>query len=265
MDLLTLGLLGGTSLVGAGLNFLGSQNQAQASREASQLQTQLQAQALQAQMIQNQRNQENIQPFLNTGTGAAGQLTNRLTDLTSPITMDQASLERTPGYQFTKLQGLKATQNSAAARGLGVSGAAIKGAANYATGLADTTWKSQWDVANQNQTNAFNRLYQTSALGANAAVGAGTLGQSNANSQSNIFGNMGTTGAQGILGSAAAQNQGLGAISSGLGSAGNLYFLNNLLANRGASGSGMYAAGGTLDTDLTRGAIPYAPSLGYNG
>jgi hypothetical protein len=241
MDPLTLGLLGGTSLVSAGLGFLGSQNQANASRQASNQQAQMQAMALQAQMIQNQRNQENISPYLATGSGAAGQLTNRLTELTSPIVMDQHALEQTPGYQFTLGQGLKATQSAAAARGLGVSGAALKGASNYATGLADNTYKTQFDIANTNQTNAFNRLYQTSALGANAAVGAGTLGQANANSQGNILGNMGTTQAHGTLGAAAAQNQGLNAIGGSLNNLTSLYYLNNLIGNRGGSNAGSMA------------------------
>lgn len=62
-----------------------------------------------------------------------------------PGRMDQATLEATPGYQFALSQGLKATQNSAAARGLGVSGAAMKGAAAYATGLADNTYQQQFN------------------------------------------------------------------------------------------------------------------------
>jgi hypothetical protein len=246
------------SVVSGGLGFLGSQNQANASREASNQQAQVQAQALQAQMIQNQRNQENIAPYLATGSGAAGQLTNRLTELTSPILMDQASLEKTPGYQFTLNQGLKATQSGAAARGLGVSGAALKGASNYATGLADNTYKTQFDIANTNQSNAFNRLYQTSALGQNAAVGAGTLGQSNANSQSNILGNMGTTAAQGILGSAAANNQGLNSLAGGMNNLASMYMMNNLLNRNG--GGGLFGSGGSEWTPEMQNSLTWGPS-----
>jgi hypothetical protein len=246
MDPLTLGLLGGTSLISSGLGFLGSRNQANASREASNQQAMMQAMALQQQAIQNQRNQDNIAPYLATGSGAAGQLTNRLTELTSPIVMDQHALEQTPGYQFNLTQGLKATQSAAAARGLGVSGAALKGASTYATGLADSTYQNQFNNANINQTNAFNRLYQTSALGSNAAVGAGTLGQANANAQSNILGNMGTTQAQGTLGAAAATNNGYNAIGNGLNNLTSLYYMNNLFGNRGGSGgsgTGLFGGG----------------------
>lgn len=56
-------------------------------------------------------------------------------------TMDQ--LAATPGYQFTLDQGLKATQNGYAAQGLGTSGAALKGGADYASGLASQTFNQQ--------------------------------------------------------------------------------------------------------------------------
>jgi hypothetical protein len=55
----------------------------------------------------------------------------------------QAGLEQTPGYQFTLQQGLKSAQNAAAARGLGVSGAALKASDTFATGLANSTYNQQ--------------------------------------------------------------------------------------------------------------------------
>lgn len=75
---------------------------------------------------------------------------------TVPGQMTEAQLEQMPGYQFTKNQGLQSVQNSAAARGLGVSGAALKGAANYATGLAD---QNQQQFFNQQQS-LFNNAQQ---------------------------------------------------------------------------------------------------------
>lgn len=202
MDPLTIGLLGGTSLASAGLNFLGGQNQAAASREASNQQTMMQALALQNQMRQQAQLQENIAPYLAAGAGGANMLTQRLPELTSPITMDQATLEKTPGYQFNLTQGLKAAQSAAAARGLGVSGAALKGATTYATGLADSTYQNQFNNANINQTNAFNRLYQVAGLGSGAATGAGQIGQSNANSQGALYNAMGQSQGAGTMGAA---------------------------------------------------------------
>src|SRR4249920_2930399 len=62
-----------------------------------------------------------------------------------PGQMTQAQLEQTPGYQFDLSQGLKAVQSAAAARGLGVSGASLKGAGNFATGLANKTYLDQFN------------------------------------------------------------------------------------------------------------------------
>ncbi len=107
-----------------------------------------------------------------------------------PGQMTQAELEQTPGYQFNLAQGLKATQSAAAARGLGVSGAALKGASTYATGLADSTYQQQFqnaqtrysDVYNLNtaqQTNLqnqFSRLSDTAKIGESAAAATGVQG-----------------------------------------------------------------------------------------
>src|SRR4051812_38164669 len=70
--------------------------------------------------------QSEFQPYLDTGAQANTALSSRLGELTSPVVMDQAALERTPGYQFNRNQGLKSVENGATARGLGVSGAAQK-------------------------------------------------------------------------------------------------------------------------------------------
>jgi len=131
-----------------------------------------------------------------------------------PMRMTQAELEQTPGYQFTREQGLKAVQGAAAARGLGVSGASLKGAATYATGLADNTYKTQFDVAQKrfedylnlntgqqgNVTNQFNRLGTIATLGANAAAQTGTQGTALANQSGKYLESAGLAQAAGTTG-----------------------------------------------------------------
>lgn len=109
-----------------------------------------------------------LTPYSAAGRSAVNQLMERLPQLTSPITMDQATLEKTPGYQFIRDQGLRAAQQSATVRGLGLSGAQIKGAEAFATDLANTTYKDQFNLENINRTNAFNRLLQTVGMGQQA-------------------------------------------------------------------------------------------------
>jgi hypothetical protein len=140
----------------------------------------------------------------------------------------QAALEATPGYQFTLAQGLQANQNAMAAKGLGVSGAAMKGAATYATGLASQTYQQQYQNAmtnagftagtgatyggfantslNQNTNfqgnlqNSFNRLQATAQLGENAGSATGTTGQLAATSGGNALIAGGNAQAAGTLG-----------------------------------------------------------------
>lgn len=164
----------------------------------------------------------------------------------------QAALEATPGYQFTRDQGLKSVQNSAAARGLGVSGAALKGAARFATGLADQTLNTQANIFGNNVSrtqgifqsnlnNYLNPLMYLSNLGENAAATAGQQGVQ-------AVGNAG----QALIGGANAQAAGIvggaNAISSGLnGVAGapmNYMLYNKLLGGGGAGGGG----GGYVDS-----------------
>jgi hypothetical protein len=100
-----------------------------------------------------------------------------------PGNMTQEQLEATDGYQFTRDQGLKSVQSATAARGLGISGAALKGAAEYATGLANKTYLDQFNIRQKqfddyinlntgqqtNLQNQFGRLNSIATLRANVA------------------------------------------------------------------------------------------------
>lgn len=167
--------------------------------------------------------QNNLQPYMQTGQLANTALQNATglnsdnplaSSLLSPITMNEPQLQQTPGYQFNQTQGLKATQNAAAARGLGVSGAALKGAATYATGLADNTYQNQFNNAVTNQTNQFNRLQGLAAGGQNAAAGLGGIAT---NTGANIASTISGAG-NAIAGS---QIAGSNALASGLSGAAN--------------------------------------------
>jgi hypothetical protein len=95
--------------------------------------------------------------------GAAGAPSNSMMDF----------LAQTPGYQFTRQQGLESVQSGFAAQGLADSGAALKGAANYATGLAENTYQSQL--------NNYLNLMNTGLTAATAGGQLGVQSQSTAN------------------------------------------------------------------------------------
>jgi hypothetical protein len=188
----------GSAVVGAGASIAGASAQAGATKDAS---------AQQMAMYQQTRN--DLLPFQKFGQAGANQLQSQLPNLTAPITMDEATLRNTPGYQFNLQQGLKSVQNGAAARGLGVSGAAMKGAASYATGLADSTYQNQFNNANTNQTNAYNRLMGVAQLGENAAAQTGAYGTQTAQSIGNNTIQGGNATAAGYLGAANALTNGV--------------------------------------------------------
>lgn len=163
----------GAGALGAGASIYGANKASSAQQNAAQT-------AADTSLNMYGQTKQTLAPFVQGGQDALTKLQSN-NYYTDPINMDQATLEKTPGYQFTQTQGLKAVANSAAARGLGNSGAALKGAANFATGLADNTYKTQFDIANTNQTNAYNRLKGLIDTGENAGAQTGTAGTSAAN------------------------------------------------------------------------------------
>lgn len=158
-----------------------------------------------------------------------------------------AGLEATPGYQFVRDQGLRATQNSFAAQGLGSSGPALAGAAQFASGLASTTYNQQfqnWLTELQNEYNMYtqnvnqqygiwqgqnalglqqnqqiyNMLGGLAGSGQNAAAGLGSAGLSAASTSANLLGAAGASTAAGIIGSNNALTSGFSGAANAAGS-----------------------------------------------
>jgi hypothetical protein len=260
--------MGISSLVGAGISgaasIFGSSQQASASKKAAAIQAQSAANALNAQMSIYNQNQSNAQSYMDTGKAASLELGALLdnyradtplpSQLTQPLT--QADLEATPGYAFTLSQGLKASQNSAAARGLGLSGAALKGAASYATGLSDQTYNTRFNQNLQqgqqifadnvtNQTNSYNRLLGAAQLGANAAAGQAQVGQATGANIGNDLISAGNAAAAGINGAAAATTSGINgvanAVNSGITGYNSNALTQALLASKGITAQGLFS------------------------
>ncbi len=141
------------------------------------------------------QNRELLSPFVTGGQKAYGTLNDLLGVGGNSDTM-QKTLEGLPGYQFTRDQGLKSVQNSAAARGLGSSGAAMKGAASFATGLANSTWGSYADRIQASANtgmgagSAIAGVGQATGAGiANSQIAAGNASAAGYNGMANSFGN----------------------------------------------------------------------------
>lgn len=169
--------MAGTAILGSAV--IGGISTMFGASKAAKAQTNAAALAAQTQMNMYNQTRSDLAPYRDLGTRQAAELERRMPELTSDINLDEELQKNSTvqqAYDFTRTQGLKAAQNSAAARGLGVSGAALKGATAFATGLADNTYQNLFNMENTNRTNAYNRLKGLVDTGAAAAGATGTAG-----------------------------------------------------------------------------------------
>lgn len=137
--------------------------------------------------------------------------------LQQQFSFNPQDLQTTPGYQFALQQGMRQVNNSAASRGLGLSGAQLKGATSFATGLADQTYGNQFNRAlsqfNTNYqvaSNNVNNLQNLVNTGQNSAAQTGQAALSGANNAGNYLTQGANAQAAGIMGTANAVNSGVG-------------------------------------------------------
>ena len=131
-----------------------------------------------------------------------------------PFNPTMAQLEQTPGFQFTRDQGIQATTNSAAAMGLGKSGSLLKGIDAFSTGLASTTFQQQFNNYWAQLSQVYNMLSGTSTVGENAAAQTGQAGTNAAATGGGFLSAAGQNLGAGTLNAAGAATNALGGISS---------------------------------------------------
>lgn len=222
--------LGTTAAVSAGASAYGSSKAASAQEKAAN-------NATNAQRSMFDVTQQNLEPYNTTGQNAL----QRANDLAGTFNFNptMAQLSQTPGYQFTNNQGLKSVQNAAAARGLGTSGAALKAAAQYSTGLANNTYQNQFNNALSSYQTNLGGLQNIANLGENAAAGVGNAAtQTGGQFGSNIIG-AGNAAAAGY-------NTAAGAVGNAGNSAVSGYLTNNLIQGLYANPGQNINSGGAI-------------------
>ena len=205
MDPFTLALMGGTSLASGALSFLGSRRAAGAQRQAAQTSGLFgliaQQQAIQAQQEAQRKGMEAInrgvesyQPYQSAGVGATNQLA-QLFGPTGAYTRQPtlAELQMDPSYAFREQQGMKALQQSAAARGGLLSGSTLKGIQQYGQGLASEEYGNAYNRFMANRAAATQGLQNLAGGGLTAAGGMGNLASSAANLYSGTGTNIANT------------------------------------------------------------------------
>ncbi len=178
-------------------------------------------------------NRADMQPWLDSGKNALGQLNQQMPNLTRGFSM--ADFQADPGYAFNLQQGQQAIERSAAARGGLDSGATMKSLAGYSQGLAGQQYDAAFNRYNTTQGNTFNRLATMAGMGQQAATTNAANGTATANSIGNNM--MGAGNAQ-AAGQIAQGNN----ITSLVGSGMNTWLGNQYLNKYGNAGNG---SGGT--------------------
>ena len=219
-----------TAIVGAAV--VGAASTVYASGKAADAQVQAANTAAQTQLGMYNQTRSDLAPYRQMGEDAYATLQPKLKDLTDGVSIDPNVLKDSDYYRFAESQGLKTAQNSAAARGLGKSGAALKGATSFAEGLATGTYKDAFNMAVTNQTNTFNRLKSLIDTGNNAAAQTGSAGSTAATGAANA--QIGAGNAQ-----AAGYNAAGGAIANAANNVGG-YAAYKGLYGGGGSGSPAY-------------------------
>lgn len=164
-----------TAVIGSAV--IGGAAQIYGANKAADTQSKNADRVAQIQQQQYQQTREDLSPYRAIGGDASNRLTSRLSELTTPISVNPDDFQNSDYYKFLSTQGQRGVTNSAAARGLASSGAALKGAATFAKGLASQEWQNNFNMQNINQTNAFTRLKSLVDTGAGAATGTGVLGE----------------------------------------------------------------------------------------
>ena len=221
----------GLEIIGAGLQHRASKKAARAQKEAAYEanQTARDLSAEQMDLYKQIYNEQKAQqaPHLQQGQSAISKLgglmggNDPFKDYLAKAGLSGGQFNtNNPQYQFLQKQGQQALDRSAAARGMGYSGAQMKAAQQFGQGLASQQYDKEYDRAAQEFGNYYNRLAALAQGGQQAAQTAsqlggqygqnvgGTLGALSGQLQNNI-GQLGNARASGYIGQANAITGGI--------------------------------------------------------
>lgn len=120
-----------------------------------------------------------------------------------------AQLQMDPSYKFQFDQGMKALNQSMAAKGLGMSGSMVKGAQQFGQGLASTNYGNAFNRFMQNRQNQIAMLQGGVGTGLTAAGGAADLAGRTGLGLSSLYSGTGANLANTALGAGQSIGQGL--------------------------------------------------------
>ena len=175
--------VGAASVAGS---LLSSNSASDAAQTAANASTQASNASIAEQRRQYDLNRADMAPYIAAGTGAVNRLAAGFGtggEFTNNFTGADFLANQDPGYQFSMDQGMKALNASMAAKGLGTSGAGIKGALAYGTGLGSQEYQNAFNRYQTQRNNTVNGLQSLSGQGMS---GVTTTGNQGANTAANI-------------------------------------------------------------------------------
>jgi len=184
----------GSAVLGAGAGLYGSSKAASAQEAAAERSAAAQREAadksIAAQREMFDIGRADLAPYRQGGTTAQNQLMTLLGiggDTTAQgygkyaRDFGMSDFTTDPGYQFRLEQGMRALNASAAAKGMGMSGANIKGATEYGQNLGSQEYQNAFNRYQTNRAAQLDPLFKLYGGGQAAAAGsasqAGALGQ----------------------------------------------------------------------------------------
>ena len=155
-----------------------------------------------------------------------------------------SELQMDPSYGFRLNQNLGAIENSAAARGMQLSGSTLKDLSRFSQDFASQEYGNAYGRFMGQQNNQFNRLASLAGIGQTASQATGATA-------ANAFGNAGNQIGQNIMGAgnamAAGQIGQANAIGGALNNIGNFAFMQSLFNAPGGGAAPVAPTGGALD------------------
>jgi hypothetical protein len=251
----------GSSVVGAGASLFGSSNAADAQREAAAQSAAAQREAA-AQSIAAQREmfdigRADLAPYREGGTTAQNQLMTLLGiggDKTAQgygryaKDFGMSDFTADPGYQFRLKTGLESLERSAAARGMGLSGAALKGITDYSQNKASDEYQNAFNRYQTNRSNQISPLMDFTRLGQASAAGSAAAANTTGTNLGNTYTGLGQGIAQAGVAAGNAQASGYlnqaNAVTNALNQGMSSYMMNNYLNRGGGINPYSYGAGG---------------------
>ena len=251
--------IAGSSVLGAGASLFGASNAADAQREAAAASAAAQREAadksIAAQREMFDIGRADLAPYRQGGTTAQNQLLQLLGiggdqnaqgygQYAQDFTMPEFTGD--PGYQFRLKSGMEALNRSAAARGMGQSGANIKGALEYGQNFGSNEYEKAYNRAlgtyQINRANQLDPLFKLYTGGQSAAAGsatqAGNLGQNLGTTYSNLGANLGQAAVAGGNAQASGYINQANAMTNALNQGASSYMQNNYLNRFGGGGGG---------------------------